>query len=96
MFVEFRAWDNIGSIVDHKALPKDNKSKQDPNKVVNINCLPFKAILNSLNRTEIDYFSLDVEGNELDILKTIPFEEFNIKVIQFFNMMCTMYIQVQY
>ena len=29
----------------------------------------------------MDYFSLDVEGNELDILKTIDFAEFDIKVI---------------
>ncbi len=29
----------------------------------------------------MDYFSLDVEGNELDILKTIDFDKFDIKVI---------------
>ena len=34
-------------------------------------------------RTTVDYFSLDVEGNELDILRTIPFEEFDIKVSYF-------------
>ena len=28
----------------------------------------------------IDYFSLDVEGSELDILKTIPFDMVDIKV----------------
>ena len=28
----------------------------------------------------IDYFSLDVEGSELDILKTIPFDKVDIKV----------------
>jgi hypothetical protein len=31
-------------------------------------------------RTTVDYFSLDVEGNELDILRTIPFDKINIKV----------------
>ncbi len=29
----------------------------------------------------MDYLSLDVEGNELDILKTIDFKKFDIKVI---------------
>ncbi len=33
-----------------------------------------------MERWEVDYFSLDVEGNELDILKTVPFDLINIKV----------------
>ena len=28
----------------------------------------------------MDYFSLDIEGNELDVLKTIPFQKYDIKV----------------
>jgi hypothetical protein len=35
--------------------------------------------LKAMDRWEVDYFSLDVEGNELDILKTIPFHLINIK-----------------
>ena len=50
MYVKYRAWGNIGSIMDHKALPKDNLIQQDPNKILDINCLPFKAILKALNR----------------------------------------------
>ena len=38
-------------------------------------------------RTTVDYFSLDVEGNELDILRTIPFEEFDIKVSTYVKLM---------
>ena len=30
----------------------------------------------------MDYFSLDIEGNELDVLKTIPFQKYDIKVSQ--------------
>ena len=29
---------------------------------------------------KVDYFSLDVEGNEMDILRTIPFDEVDITV----------------
>ena len=50
MFVSFRAWGNIGSIIDFKALPKDNKNKQDPNKVIEVNCIPLFTILKALNR----------------------------------------------
>ncbi|MCL4127511.1 UNVERIFIED_CONTAM: hypothetical protein GTU68_058802 [Idotea baltica] len=47
---------------------------------VHVQCLPLYSILLSLNRTTIDYFSLDVEGNELDVLKTIPWDKVNITV----------------
>jgi len=38
-----------------------------------VQCFPFTAIIQALGVTRIDYFSLDVEGPELEILKTIPF-----------------------
>lgn len=68
MYVNYRAWGNIGHIIDHKvvnlfiflvsflmfsfeqALPHDNKSKQDPKKVVQVTCIPFATILLALNR----------------------------------------------
>lgn len=33
--------------------------------------------------TEIDFFSLDVEGGELDILRTVDFSRFKINVLMF-------------
>ncbi len=33
-----------------------------------------------MEQSQVDYLSLDVEGNELDILKTIPFDQINVKV----------------
>lgn len=36
-------------------------------------CIPVKSILKAINLTHINFFSLDVEGAELDILKSIPF-----------------------
>ena len=35
-----------------------------------------------MEQSQVDYFSLDVEGNELDILKTIPFHKINVKVTE--------------
>ncbi|XP_065346980.1 uncharacterized protein LOC135944138 [Cloeon dipterum] len=47
----------------------------------NVLCMPFFAILKAINRTDIDLFSLDIEGHELDVLRTIPWEEVDIKVL---------------
>ncbi len=43
-------------------------------------CFPLYSILLALNRTTIDYFSLDIEGYELDVLRTIPWSKVDIKV----------------
>ncbi|XP_035714498.1 protein Star-like [Folsomia candida] len=43
-------------------------------------CFPIYAILSALNLTTVDYFSLDIEGAELDVLKTIPWNKVLIKV----------------
>jgi FkbM family methyltransferase len=40
---------------------------------------------NVVEQTEIDFLSLDTEGNELKILKTIDFDVYNIKVITLEN-----------
>jgi FkbM family methyltransferase len=47
---------------------------------VNVQCLPVYSILLAVNRTTVDVFSLDIEGNELDVLQTIPFDKVDIKV----------------
>lgn len=43
-------------------------------------CFPLLSIMLALNRTHIDYFSLDVEGLEIPVLKTIPFDQLDISV----------------
>lgn len=43
-------------------------------------CFPFLSIMRAINVTHVDYFSLDVEGLELDILRTIPFDLIDISV----------------
>ena len=44
-------------------------------------CFPLYSLMLALNRTRIDYFSLDVEGFEMPILSSIPFKKLDIHVI---------------
>ncbi|TRY77370.1 hypothetical protein TCAL_13404, partial [Tigriopus californicus] len=71
MKVSYGSYFNLGRIVDESPGRKDKK-------VVDVMCLPLFAILKALKVPQVDYFSLDVEGNELDVLKTIPWDEVNI------------------
>ena len=48
---------------------------------IRLQCFPLFSIMLALNRSTIDYLSLDVEGSELDILKTIPYRKLDIKSI---------------
>ena len=49
-------------------------------------CFPLYSVLLAMGRTTIDYLSLNMEGQELNILKTIPFDKVNIKIISLEDM----------
>ena len=49
-------------------------------KTIDVKCIPLFSILSAMEVKVVDYFSLDIEGNELQVLKTIPFESILIQV----------------
>ena len=48
---------------------------------VRVQCFPFYSLLSAMNVKVVDYFSLDVEGMELQVLQTIPFDKIRINVL---------------
>ena len=44
-------------------------------------CIPLVSLLLAMNNPTVHYFSLDIEGAELQVLKTIPWNEVDIWVI---------------
>ena len=46
-----------------------------------VQCFPLVSLLLAANLTSVDYFSLDVEGQEFNVLKSISWDRINIKVI---------------
>lgn len=69
-----------------QAMTKRHKDRierehmQQQNSSIKVYCKRLVDILNRLNQTRIDYFSLDVEGGELSILSEIPWEKIDIHV----------------
>ena len=57
-----------------------SQKELDAGKLVNVQCFPLYSILLAQGRTNIDFFSLDVEGHELAVLKTIPWNKVNVTV----------------
>ncbi|KAL1117248.1 hypothetical protein AAG570_004574 [Ranatra chinensis] len=72
--VSFEQNQNMGKISDNAA------GIQIPGHV-DVQCFPLYTYMLALNLTHVDYFSLDVEGNELDVLETIPFDKVNIETL---------------
>ena len=48
---------------------------------VRVQCFPFYSLLSAMDVKVVDYFSLDVEGMELEVLETIPFDKIRIRVL---------------
>ena len=64
-----------------RIISKETQITKKKQKIMEVECFPVASILFALNVTTVDYFSLDVEGAELQVLKTIPFGLFDIKVL---------------
>ena len=69
-----------------KILPSDlgnwrKKGEKRWGKTITVQCFPLQSVLVALNNPIVDYFSLDVEGSELPILKSLDWDNVNISVI---------------
>ncbi|MCL4130950.1 UNVERIFIED_CONTAM: hypothetical protein GTU68_017446 [Idotea baltica] len=76
--VKFQQQQNMGHIVGELY---NNSGGPELGAVLVVQCFPLLSYLKALNVTTVDYFSLDVEGAEFDILKQIPWKEVNIKTL---------------
>ena len=80
-----------GIIVDGRPKPGENIPIKNRNRIqeivnktrrtIKMQCFPLATIVYALGNPKIDYLSLDIEGAELEILKTIPFDKLNIQLI---------------
>lgn len=72
---------NRGRVVHNQEaknwINKQNIAKDE----IQIQCFPLFSILLALDQLTVDFFSLDVEGDELNVLKTIPWDKVNIKML---------------
>ena len=78
--VNFHPAGLIGGIVNIMKLPLMERAKKEAPHIKRTDsiCIPLYSILKALNMSYINFFSLDVEGAELEILKTIPFHKVKI------------------
>ncbi|XP_059352831.1 uncharacterized protein LOC132087713 [Daphnia carinata] len=49
--------------------------------LIDVQCFPFYSILLAVGRTQVDYFSLDVEGAESQVLANVPWHLVDVKTL---------------
>ena len=85
MKVTFHVNSIAGKIVNSndadEATNKNEKSVDKGMKLATVQCFPLYSILLAVGRTKIDYFSLDVEGSETDVLTSTPWHKIYVKVV---------------
>ena len=57
------------------SIPEDMRSKYK------LQCYPLYHLLLALDNPRVDFLSLDIEGAELAVLKTIPWDKVDIELV---------------
>ena len=66
-------------------LKKENKTYGGNTEIIKVNTKKLETILNENNVSHINYLSIDVEGGEFEVIKSINFDKVFIDIIGFEN-----------
>ena len=50
-------------------------------KLYSVQCIPLHTLLLAMGNPTVDYLSLDIEGAELPVLRTIPFDKVDVRTM---------------
>ncbi|KAI9562649.1 hypothetical protein GHT06_010103 [Daphnia sinensis] len=71
---------NVQNDEEHMKMEAE-RLKMNGIKLIDVQCFPFYSILLAVGRTRVDYFSLDVEGAESQVLANVPWHLVNVKTL---------------
>lgn len=91
-FIELTGGPNMLSTLESNAtgltkrrIRKNLQRHKTTSSIIEVDCLPFEEAMNIAGITQIDFLSVDTEGGELDILKSVDFRKHPTKVISVEN-----------
>ncbi|XP_023933267.1 protein Star-like [Lingula anatina] len=67
----------LSSRADAGAINPINKNRPIRGKS-RLLCLPIQTLLSTIGRTHVDFFSLDIEGAELEVLRAFPWDKITV------------------
>jgi len=83
IIVEFFADLLLGGIIHEEtsASPHNRTSDGNMRRKIKVQCFPLYSVLQAIGNPKVDYFSLDIEGPEFQVLKTVPWNLVDMKVL---------------
>lgn len=80
--------DRMGSLWDRYEQNPEYKEFYLKHRILEtVNCITFQELAERHNLTSLDFLQMDVEGYEFEILKTINFEEFPVRFVNYENVL---------
>lgn len=68
---------------DEQKKTEDERIIKNNIQIMDVQCFPLYSILLAVGRTQVDYFSLDIEGAESQVLANVPWPLVDVKVNPF-------------
>jgi hypothetical protein len=83
MKIPFRIGGVIGALSNYMSNTHARRMDSELGRekiTVNIQCFPMFSILKAIGVTHVDFFSLDIEGAEPEVLQTLPMDQMTVDV----------------
>jgi hypothetical protein len=74
-------WSAISGALERSGHPIALQTRREDLIKLRSLCAPLSSMLNHLGWKIIDFFSLDAEGSDLDILQSFPWHSIHVKVM---------------
>nr|XP_053649027.1 uncharacterized protein LOC128700100 [Cherax quadricarinatus] len=72
---------NISAIETFRPARGEGRIWENTKKGISIQCFPLYTILLALNIYQIDFFSLDIEGHEMRVMQTLPWDKVKVRLL---------------
>jgi hypothetical protein len=77
-------YEYLANAVQEKTT-RANVGHDRTSRTVQTQCLPLYSILAAIGVGHVDYFSLDIEGAEIGVLETFPFDDVTVETLSIEN-----------
>jgi FkbM family methyltransferase len=83
MYIPFRVGGVLGALSGYMSdihSERMDKAQGHRNETILVQCFPMYSILRAIGTTHVDFFSLDIEGAEVAVLRTLPLNQMTVDV----------------
>nr|XP_045598651.1 protein Star-like [Procambarus clarkii] len=72
---------NVSALATFRPARGEGRIWENSKKGITVQCFPLYTMLLALTVRQIDFFSLDIEGHEMKVMKALPWEKVKVRVM---------------